>query len=290
MALRKQLAHFIAITLVSLSMGLTAVSSYARNVLPEREGFKNETPHELKDVDITEHLGDQVNLDLKFKNENGELVPLRSFFKDQKPVLLSLAYYNCPSLCNFHLNGLNDTFKELKSPLGDEFNFVVVSIDPRETPDLASKKKAAYLDAYGRPEGNAGWNFLVGDEAEIHELAKQVGFSYRWDEEQQQWAHAAAAFVLTPDGKISRYLYGITFSPQTLRLSLVEASNGKIGSLVDKLILFCFHFDPKASKYTLYAFNVVRAGGVMTIIILGMFIAPFWLRNRREEKQVQGEA
>lgn len=197
-----------------------------------------------------------------------------------------MAYYSCPSLCNFHLNGLNDAFKKLKEPVGKEFNFVVVSIEPKETPELAEQKKANYLKAYGRPEGNDGWHFLVGDEDSVRELAKQVGFGYKWDETQQQWAHAAAAFVLTPEGRISRYLYGIDFSPQTMRLSLVEASNGRIGTLADKLTLFCFHFDPKASKYTLAAFNVVRAGGALMVIILAAFLTPFWFRNRRAEKRV----
>lgn len=288
------MSKFFMRMMVGLMAGLVAAlsgaPSYSRDVMPPEEGLANETPAELEGIGIQEHLGDQINLDLEFKNEKGDLVPLRSFFKDHKPVLLTLAYYNCPSLCNFHLNGLNDSFKRLEAPVGKEFHFVVVSIEPNETSELAAQKKQAYLKAYGRPEGAAGWHFLVGDDDSIKALARQVGFSYRWDEEEQQYAHAAAAYVLTPDGRISRYLYGITFSPRTMRLSLVEASNGKIGTLVDKLILFCFHFDPKESKYTLAAFNVVRAGGIFTVVVLALFVAPFWFRNRREEKRVQGEA
>lgn len=277
--------HGLAFTFIS-------VPAWARDTLPPSEGFANETPKQLEGVGIEEHLGATIDLDLTFKNEQGELVPLRSYFKDHKPVLLSLAYYTCPSLCNFHLNGLLDVFKKLNAPLGHEFNAVVVSIDARETPDVARKKKENYIKSYGRPEGADGWHFLVGEETKIRELAKQVGFNYHWDEEQKQWAHAAAAYVITPEGKISRYLYGIDFDPQTLRLSMVEASSGRVGTLVDKLILYCFHFDPKASKYTLYAFNVMRAGGMAIIVILTAFLVPFWVRNRREGEvqRVQGEA
>lgn len=285
-----RMTQILTAAVVSLLVCLTASPLYARTFGTQKEGIPNETPQQLQEVGISEHLGDQLNLDLVFTNESGEKTPLRDFFRDNKPVLLTLAYYNCPSLCNFHLNGLNDAFKKLNAPLGREFNVVTVSIEPSETSDLAAKKKASYIKDYGRPEGADGWHFLVGDDDQIRELARQVGFKYRWDEEQKQWAHAAAAFVLTPEGRISRYLYGIEFSPQTMRLSLVEASNGKIGTLVDKLILFCFHFDPKASKYTLYAFNVMRAGGILTALLLAVFMVPFWFRNRREEKRVQGEA
>jgi protein SCO1/2 len=268
---------------------LAPLNSQARDVLPEQPGMANETPKALEDVGIEEHLGDQVDLDLVFKDEQGQPVTLREYVKDGKPLLLSLAYYACPNLCNFHLNGLNQTFKKLKEPLGQDFNFVVVSIDPRETSDLAAKKKESYLRAYGRSEGNAGWHFLVGDEANIHPLAKAVGFKYHWDESEQQWAHTSAAYVITPQGKISRYLYGIDFSPQTLRLSLVEASGGKVGSLTDRLILYCFHFDPKANKYTLVAMNAMRFGGGFAVLVMAAFLIPFWLRSRRDELSVQGE-
>jgi protein SCO1/2 len=273
--------------MVSQGVGLP-LSSFAHAVSSRsfsqlKPGMENETPKELEGVGITEHLGERVDLDLKFRNEKGELIALRSLFKDGKPVLLSPAYYSCPSLCNFHLNGLLDGFKSLEKPLGAEFNSVVVSIDSKETPDLASKKKANYIKSYGRPEGANGWHFLVGDESAVQALTKQVGFEYRWDEAQKQWAHASAAIVLTPDGRISRYLYGIVFDPKVLRLSLVEATGGKIGTIVDKLILYCFHFDPKTGKYSLAAFNAVRIGGFLVVTLLAIFLVPFWRRLRREE-------
>lgn len=245
------------------------------------EPIQNETPAELKDVGIDEHLGEPVDLALTFRDESGKTVPLSSFTSGGKPVLLTLAYFNCPSLCNFHLNGLNDAFKGLKEPLGREFEMVVVSIEPKETFELAAKKKESYIRAYGRPEGAAGWHFLTGDQANITKLAQQVGFKYRWDEKEKQYAHASAAYVLTPEGRISRYMYGIVFDPKVLRLSMIEASNGTIGTLVDKLTLFCFHYDPKASKYTVAAFNVMRAGGGLTVLILACFLLPFWFRSRK---------
>lgn len=261
---------------------MASVSVYARQPVTSRvEGPRNETPAELKDIGITEHLGDSVNLDLSFRNEKGEVVPLRTFFQDHRPVVLSLAYYSCPTLCSFHLNGMTEVFKKLSLTMGKDFHYVIVSIDPRENAELAAAKKENYLKAYGRAGADQGWHFLTGEEKHIQELAKTVGFGYRWDEEEQQYAHASAAYVLTPEGKISRYLYGIDFQPQTLRLSLVEAANSQIGTIVDKLTLFCFHYDPKAGKFTPSAMFAMRAGGLGVVAVLAAFLAPFWLRNRR---------
>jgi protein SCO1/2 len=250
-------------------------------------GSSNEKPKALDNVGIDEHLGGNVDLGLKFKNERGETVTLSSFTAGGKPLLLSLAYYGCPGLCNFHLNGLKDAFKQMSAPLGREFQVVVVSIEPKETPQIATLKRDAYIEAYGRPEGAQGWHFLVGDEVNVHKLAEQVGFKYAWDAQSNQWAHASAAFILTPDGRISRNFYGITFNPKDLRLSLIEASNGTIGTVIDQLVLFCFHYDPKASKYTIAAFNVMRAGGGLAVLVMAGFMIPFWWRSRKDS---QGES
>ena len=279
---------FLATTLLTVSIASATALAIPR-FDETKPGLANETPKELEGIGIEEHRGEKIDLTLKFRNEQGEVVPLASFFEHGKPVLLSLAYYECPSLCNYHLNGLNDAFKQLKAPLGKEFHHVVVSIEPKETPAVASAKKANYVKANGKPESAEGWHFLTGEEKEIFALAKQVGFKFRWDEETKQYAHASAAIVLTPDGTISRYLNGVTFDPKTLRLSMVEASNGKVGTVIDKLTLFCFHFDPKASKYTLYASNIMRGGGAVTVLALVCFMAPFWFR-KREEDRLQGEA
>jgi protein SCO1/2 len=179
---------------------------------------------------------------------------------------------------------MNDAMREMPWTLGNEFDMVVVSIDAREKPELAAQKKASYIKAYGRPDGARGWHFLTGDEPQIQALARQVGFKYRWDEKEKQFAHASAAYVLTPDGRISRYLYGIVFTPQVLRLSLVEAGDGKIGSIVDKLTLWCFHYDPSSSKYALAATSVMRGGGVAAVLALAAFLFPFWYRQRSGRK------
>ena len=261
-----------------------SVSAGAVNEHLDREtGTLNQTPRELEGIGITEHLGSQVNLDLPFVDDEGRNVTLRQYVNGTKPVILDLAYYNCPSLCNFHLNGLNDALKKLKWTTGKEYEFVVVSINPNEKPPLAQAKKANYLNAYGRVEGASGWHFLTGNEAQIQELAREVGFKYRWDEPTKQYAHVSSAYVLTPEGKIARYLRGIYYAPQTVRLALTEASDGRISGVVDNLLLYCFHFDPKSNKYVLAAFNIMRAGGALTVLLIIAFLAPYWIRQRRQE-------
>ena len=171
----------------------------------------------------------------------------------------------------------------MKATLGQEFEVVVVSIEPKEGPELAKQKRAAYIEAYGRPEGINGWHFLTGEEKNIRKLAEQVGFKYRWDEKQKQWAHASAAYAITPEGRVSRYFYGIVFDPKFVRLSMIEASNGFIGTIADKITLFCFHFDAKENKYTVAAFNIMRAGGGLTVLVMVAFLVPFWVRGRKRE-------
>lgn len=278
------------LALMTVATFLIASASFANDGLQSKEaGLPNETPEQLKGVGIDEHIGQNVDLDLKFKDETGKLISLRSLVgQNGQAALLSLAYYSCPSLCSFHLNGLKDAFKEIKLPLGSEFQAIVVSIEPKETPELAAEKKANYIMAYGRPEGAKGWHFLTGDQANIAALAKQVGFNYRWDEEQKQWAHASAAAVLTPTGEISRYLYGIVFDPKTVRLSAIEAADGKTGTAMDRLILYCFHYNAKSSKYSLMLSNIMSGGGVLILLIMAVFMLPFWIRNFR--KKSQGES
>lgn len=239
----------------------------------------HELPKELAAVGVEEHLGAKLDPALQFTNEQGEVVPLGSFFHAGRPVLMAMVYYDCPSLCNFHLNGLTDQMKQLKWTTGKEFDVVAVSMNHRETPDLATKKKHNYLKAYGRPAGNDGWHFLVGDEANVKALADQLGFKFQWLEDKGQFAHAAVAYVITPDGKISRYLHGIQPELNTLKLSLLEASNGRIGSLVEQVLMFCFQFDPQKNKYTLYAWNLMRIGAILMVLLLAVLLVPTWLRE-----------
>ena len=250
-----------------------------------KSGLQNKKNVVVDKIGIDENLGGQINLDLKFKDELGEEISLGKYFVD-KPVFMLLIYYECPTLCNLHLNALMTTLSNFEWNVGEKFEFVAVSIDPDESPKLASKKLDSYLKEYGKPETRDGWHFLTGDEANIKELASQIGFKYAWDPREQQWAHTAAAYILTPKGKISYYHYGLDVQPKVLRLSLVEAAENKIGNIVDRMILFCLQYDPDKKTYAFYAFNIMRLGGILTIIILAIYLFRFW---RKENKtQIKG--
>jgi len=246
----------------------------------------HETPADLKDIGVEEHLGSQLDLSLPFVSDHGEAVTLGKYFTGSKPVLMAMVYYTCPSLCNHHLNALNDTMKQLKWTVGNEFEIVAVSMNHREGPEVAGPKKDSYVKAYGRPESVDGWHFLTGSEESIQKLADQLGFKFKWIEDQEQYAHAAVAYVVTPGGKISRYLYGLGVDVGTLRLSLIEASNGKIGSVVDQLLMYCLQFDPGKNKYTLYAWNVMRLGGGLMLLVLALILVPIWMRQNGSHSKV----
>jgi protein SCO1/2 len=250
-----------------------------------KEGtVSTEMPAEFKDIGITEKNGDQIDPHITFKDEDGKTVEMGHYFSGKKPVILSMVYLECPNLCNMHLNGLNEGMKKLKWTAGDEFEVLSVSFNPKETPQEAKEKKETYLEAYGRPDGAKGWHFLTGEDSQIKKLANQIGFKYRWDESSKQYIHSTAAVLLTPDGKISRYLHGITFDPKTLRLSLVEASNGVIGSFVDHVVLFCFHYDPDKRSYAFYAYNLVRYAAAVCALMLFAFLFPIWRRMWKESR------
>lgn len=249
----------------------------------------DQKPEQLKDVGVRERLGENISLDTPFVDDEGRAVTLRDYFHKGRPVLMTIIYYGCPNLCNYHLNGLNDALQKLKWTTGKEFEFVAISMDDHETPKLAKEKKEKYLAGYGRVDAGKGWHFLTGTEENIRKFADQVGFSFRWDEQSFQFAHTAAAYVLTPEGKISRYLYGISFEPQTLRLALNEAASGKVGGIIDRILLYCFHFNPVTNKYSLYIFNVLRLGAAFTLAVLAIFLIPAWLRERRRSRLAKGE-
>jgi protein SCO1 len=225
-------------------------------------------PRALEGVGIEEKLGNRIDLDLQFTAENGYQVPLRQYFAKGKPVVLNLVYYACPMLCNLVLNGQVGALKEIPWTPGNEFEIVTVSIDPMENWGLAVRKKQYYMESYGK-DAHQGWHFLTDYNGNVKKLAEQVGFSYRWDDKTQQFAHAAALMILTPDGRVSRYLYGIRYKPRDVRLALTEASEGKLGSIGDKILMFCFHYDPAAGSYVPVARNLMKAGGVLTILIFG---------------------
>ncbi len=246
-------------------------------------------PKALNDVGIDQKLDEQLPLDLVFKDENGESVKLGNYF-GKKPIVLSLVYYQCPMLCNQVLNGMVTAFKVMAFQPGQEFEVVTVSFDPRETPALAAAKKNTYvnyLPEARRASAGAGWHFLTGDEASIKRLTDAVGFRYHFDEATNQFAHASAVYVTTPQGKLARYFYGIEYAPRDLRLGLIEAADNKIGSPVDQLLLYCYHYDPATGKYGARVMNLMRAGGVVTLAALvGMLL----MLRRRDRTRVDLQA
>ena len=228
----------------------------------------------MKDVGIDEHLGAQIPLDLRFRDENGAEVTLASLFPGDRPAVLSLNYSDCPMLCTLVLNGLVDGLEEMPWTPGREFDVISVSIDPLETPQRARLTKQKYLRNYGRPETAGGWHFLTGTQENIKRLADAVGFRYKYVEKDKQYVHAAVIMICTPQGRMSRYLYGVQFPEQTLRLSLVEAGEGKVGSTMDKVLLFCFHYDAEAGRYGPVARNLMKLGAGMTCTLVLLALIP----------------
>ena len=237
-------------------------------------------PKPLQDVGVDEKLDAALPLPLLFKDERGRDVTLGSYFKPGRPVILTLNYYRCPMLCTLELNGLVEGLKELAWSPGDEFQVVTVSIDPRELPPLAAAKRVEYLTELGRPSAEAGWHFLTGSAASIGALASAVGFRYQYDADTDQYGHAAAIVLATPDGRVSRYLYGVRFDAPSLKMGLLEASHGKIGSAVDRFLLYCYHYDAERGRYVLAAVTLMRAAGALTVLVLGSVVGTFWLRER----------
>lgn len=229
-------------------------------------------PPALQKVSFEQRLNEQVPLDLTFRDETGREVRLADYFKAGRPVLLSLVFYECPMLCNQVLNGLVGSIKTLSFNAGKEFEVLTVSFDPREGPELARAKKDSYMLRYQRPGTEDGWHFLTGDAKAIEALTRAVGFHYYYDTATSQFAHASGIVLLTPDGKISRYFYGIEYSARDLRLGLVEASENKIGSPVDQLLLYCYHYDPATGKYGPVVMNIMRIGGIFTLIGIASLI------------------
>lgn len=259
--------------------------AYALNpalVNQDVQSYENKVPDELREIGIKEKLGAQLEISqLSFLNEFGQPVVLGDFFRKGKPVILTLVYYECPNICNFLLSGFLTSLKKLDWSVGNEFEVVTVSINPKELPKLAQGKKAAYIRDYGRSSGDAGWHFLTGEESQIRKLAAQVGFGYKYDEQEKQYAHSAVIFALTPEGRLSRYLYGVEFFVKDLKLALLEASNGKIGSVVDQLLLFCYRYDPHTRKYSVYLSRLMQAGCGTTLLLFGAYLGVFWRRQRK---------
>ena len=256
--------------LLSLALVFLTAAAYAES---------SATPPKLPGkVGIKQNLDAQIPLDLMFRDESGKIVRLREFFH-RKPVLLNFMYYKCPMLCSMAMEGVASSLTELKFTIGKDFDVITVSIDPRDMPPDAMRKKQHYVKRYGRFEAESGWHFLTGSESAIRQLTDTVGFQFAYDPQQDQFAHPTMLAILTPQGRISRYIYGFEYKPRDLRLALVEASANKIGNATDQLLLLCYHYDPITGKYTRSALNIVRAGGIVTVAMLAGFI---FISLRRE--------
>ena len=235
----------------------------------------NTRPPRLENVGIEQRLDAQLPPDLIFRDENGKAVRLGDYF-GRKPLILNLVYYNCTMLCGEALAGLSSAMRLIKFDVGNEFDVVTVSFDPRETPEMAAAKKADYVKRYGRAGAAGGWHFLTGQPESINALTKAVGFQYQYDPKTNQYAHATAIMVVTPQGRISRYFYGVDFPPKDLRMGLVEASQGKIGNAVDAVLLYCYHYNPETGKYGAMVGNILRMAGAATILLLGGLLLILW--------------
>lgn len=254
-----------AVAFVFASDGVRAQDLFVQN-----PGGK---PEVLKNVGLDQKLNAQVPLDISLRDEHGVTVNIGQLLQG-KPAILTMVYYKCPMLCTEVLNATLNTLKEVPLEIGKDFNVITVSIDPSEKPVLAEAKQIMYTGLYGRRGAIHGWHFLTGDEDQIKKLAAAVGFRFVYDKESSQFAHASGIMVLTPEGRLSRYFYGLSYPPRDVRLALVEASQRKIGSIVDEILLFCFHYDPVTGKYAVTILNVVRAAGALSAlgIALGIFI------------------
>jgi protein SCO1/2 len=272
--------------LLAATIGVAAQPTRPRSVPPPGLAAAEQIPL-LREVGIDQKLDRPVPLDLEFSDEDGRTVRLGEYL-GTRPVVLALVYYECPMLCTQVLNGLVGSLEALTFTPGQEFEVVVLSFDPGETPAMAAEKKRTYMRRYGRPDSASGWHYLTGREEAIAALADAVGFRYAYDEAIDQYAHPAAITVLTADGRISKYLYGIEFAPRDLRLALVEAGEGRIGTAVDQALLFCYHYDPETGTYGLVVMNLVRVGGVLTVVGLGAFILLTLRRERRAGRHVNG--
>ena len=275
--------HALWVTLLLTSA--TAAAQLGPN--PPPRPVENKTPKMLEGIEIEDKLGAKIPADLRFLDQDGREVRLGDYFGDGKPVILVLAYYECPMLCTLVLNGVLDGLRALPFAAGEGYRVVTVSFDPRDTPEVARQKRESYVGAYGKPIPPKGWDFLVmrpGDADDIKTLAATIGFKYRWDPEQKQFAHAAGAFVFFSQGTLARTLYGHVFDPTKFRLTLVETSEGKLGSAWDKILLWCYHYDPSGKGYVLAATRIMRAGGLLMVALMVFFLGRLWRRERRRRQ------
>jgi len=260
---------------------------YSPRYYDPAESAPNGMPDALQKVGIDQKLGDQLPLDAPVKDESGKVGKLGDYFSSGRPVIVAFVYYECPMLCNEVLNGLTGSLKGISLNAGKDFDVVAISFDARENekPDLAKNKKASYMERYGRPGTENGWHFLTATQDSIDKMTAAAGFKYQWDEKSQQFAHVGGVMIATPDAKLSRYFYGIDYSPSDLKFGLMDSAAEKIGNPAERLLLYCYHYDPASGKYGLAILRVMRAASVVTIAGIGAMLFIFWRRNKsRQEK------
>jgi protein SCO1/2 len=275
----------IAVAVLALFMGLVSVDARAQAWREQSDGMPNTTPPELEGVDITEHLGQSLPRDAIFRDTEGKTTRLGDYFDGKRPTVFVFAYHTCPMLCSLVLDATVKSLNDVPWTVGDQFDVVSVSIDPKDTPETATRKRGQVVETYARAKGSTrGWHFLVGDEANIRKVTDAIGFKYRYDARQKQYAHPAAIYLLTPDGRIGRYLYGIQFDPNDARLGLLEASQGRSITTTEKLLLYCYHYDPQGKHYAIVAMNVMRLGGGVFLLAVGGFFTMMWARQRKNRQ------
>ena len=282
--------RFGLLTAVCGALVLSAPPAAADAPVEAASAPGNRLPKRLVGVDVEERLGEALSLNLSFKDSTGQDVMLRDYFDGKLPVILTLNYSDCPMLCSLILNGLVQALTQIDLELGRDFRIVTVSINPNETSERAHKTQQSYLAKYGRPQSRAGWAFLTGSERNIKAVADSVGFQYNYNEARDEYAHPSAFVIAMPNGNIARYIYGIEYLPETLRLSLIEASEGKVGSTIDRVILYCFHYDETEGRYAPVAMNIMRLSGGLAVVLLGGFLALLWRADLRKKKLVESTA
>jgi protein SCO1/2 len=240
-------------------------------------------PKALLEIGFDQKLGEQLPLDAKFRDEDGNSITLGSLY-GKRPVVLGFVYYECPMLCTQVLNAITATVNTLEMNAGTDFDLVLISFDPRETPAQAAAKKATYVQRYKRPGTEGGWHFLTGEDADIKRVTQAAGYKYTWDEQTQQFAHPTGIIVTTPDARNARYLFGIEYGPRDLKFALVEASQGRLGTMVDNLLLYCYHYDPMTGRYGVYIMRALRIAGVATVLLIGTFIVVMVRREKSQQK------
>lgn len=255
----------------------------ARENVPD--SAHNSRPSILQQVGIDQRIGEELPLDAHFTDEYGKDVALGSYFHQGKPVLIALVYYDCPMLCDQVLNGMASALNVLKFDAGKEFNVLAISFDPRETPQLAKEKKEMYLKRYKRAGAEQGWHFLTGKPDSIKKITEAAGFHYVWDTNTKQFAHSSAVILITPEGRVAQYYYGIEYSPKDMRLGIIQASKEKLGTVVDSVILYCYHYDPATGKYGAVVMNLIRVAGLITVLLMGGFIGFSLYRDSRANQE-----